>query len=214
VAEFTCQNCGVSFTLSDEVLARYEGWTPRWCRECKPASGRSTGTAKPRRKKTANGPMMTVAEVIERYTEGPDCGVFTDGGSVPNPGPGGWGAVYVVKGEVIDRAYGHDPDTTNNRMEFTAFTNGIGLVPAGTEATVYCDSKLVVQTVTEWAAGWEQRGWKRRTGPIKNLDLVKPAYFGLRNRPELRVEWLAAHAGYLWNEYADALSTAWRRDEL
>lgn len=136
--------------------------------------------------------------------------MFTDGGSVPNPGPGGWGAVYVVDGEIVGEAAGHDPDTTNNRMEFTALIEGMGLVPAGSVTTIYSDSKLVVNTVTEWAAGWKRRGWKRKTGPVENLDLVKVAYETYTQRPELTLEWIPAHSGDRWNEYADALATRWR----
>jgi len=28
------------------------------------------------------------------------------------------------------------------------------------------------------------------------------------------LQWIPAHSGYKWNEYADALSTAYLRDEL
>lgn len=157
---------------------------------------------------------LTLAQVLERYDAGPDTGVFTDGSTNPNPGPGGWGAVYVVAGEVIAQDHGHEPQTTNNRMELRALLAGIELVPEGTPAVVYSDSNLVVRSVTEWAAGWEARGWKRKTGPVENLDLVRPAYERLQQRPELEVRWIKAHAGNRWNEYADGLATAYARDEL
>jgi ribonuclease HI len=150
--------------------------------------------------------------VLEKFTAGPSTGIFTDGGSVPNPGPGGWGAVYVSEGEIIAQAHGHDPDTTNNRMELTAVIEATKLVPEGTPVTVYADSRLAINTVAEWAAGWEKRGWKRKSGPVENLDLVKPAYYAFRRRPELRLEWIAAHSGYRWNEYADALANRWRME--
>ena len=47
---------------------------------------------------------------------------------------------------------------------------------------------------------------------MENLDLVKTAYYSFRRRPELRREWIAAHSGYRWNEYADALANRWRLD--
>ena len=78
---------------------------------------------------------------------------------------------------------------------------------------VYTDSRLAVQTITEWAAGWERRGWKRKTGPVENLDLVQEAYRIYRSRPELELQWIAAHSGARWNEYADALAGAWRLGE-
>lgn len=143
--------------------------------------------------------------------DGPTTGVFTDGGSVPNPGPGGWGVVYVTDNEIVTERSGHDPDTTNNRMELTALIEALEVIPEGTELTVYSDSHLSVQTITEWAAGWEKRGWKRKSGPVENLDLVKRAFYGYRRRPELKLEWIKAHVGYRWNEYADELASRWRQ---
>ena len=158
--------------------------------------------------------LLTLAEVRDRYSAGPQAGVFTDGGSVPNPGPGGWGAVYVVDGEVVAERHGYEPDTTNNRMELVALIEGCDLVPEGTASTIYSDSNLAVQSMNSWAAGWERRGWKRKTGPIKNLELVQELYFKLQSRPELELRWIKAHDGSLWNEYADSLANAWRRSEL
>lgn len=186
---FTCATCGASFTLPRSVLDRYPGWVPRRCRDC-----RATNT--PQEPGRSDGD--------------PETGVFTDGGASPNPGPGGWGAVYVVEGRIQGEASGHDPDTTNNRMELTALIEGMRLVPEGTPTTIYSDSNLVVRTINEWASGWEQRGWKRRSGPVENLDLVKRAYGDFRRRPELTLRWIKAHAGFTWNEYADQLANAWR----
>jgi ribonuclease HI len=137
-------------------------------------------------------------------------GIFTDGGASPNPGPGGWGAVYVVDGAIVAERHGHDPDTTNNRMELTALIEGAALVPEGTPTTVYSDSNLAVRTINEWAAGWEKRGWKRKTGPVENLDLVQRAYRTYRKRPDLTLQWVKGHAGVRWNEYADELANRWR----
>ncbi len=120
--------------------------------------------------------------------EDPHTGVFTDGSAVPNPGPGGWGVVYVVDDEVVAERSGHDPDTTNNRMELTALVEALDVIPEGMPMTVYSDSNLAVRTITEWAAGWEKRGWKRKSGPVENLDLVKKAYLGYRRRPETRAQ--------------------------
>ena len=140
----------------------------------------------------------------------PLTGVFTDGSSVPNPGPGGWGVVYVIDDEIIAERHGHDPDTTNNRMELTALLEALDVVPEGEAAIVYSDSNLAVRTINEWAAGWEKRGWKRKSGPVENLDLVKKVYTGYKRRPELELRWIKAHVGFKWNEYADQLAGRWR----
>ena len=142
---------------------------------------------------------------------GPDTGVFTDGGATPNPGPGGWGVVWVEQGVIRGERHGHDPDTTNNRMELTALWEALKLVPAGTPVTVHADSELVVNTFTKWANSWKRNGWKRKTGPIKNLDLVQAIHEVIEKRPEVSLIWVPAHAGWRWNEYADSLAGAWSR---
>lgn len=187
---FTCQTCGNDFTLPQHTLDRYPGWSPKECRSCRDTSPST-------RAPTASG-------------DDPQTGVFTDGGCVPNPGPGGWGAVYVVDSEIVAERHGHDLDTTNNRMELTALIEGSRLVPEGTAVTVYSDSNLAVRTINEWAAGWEARGWKRKTGPVENVDLVRQAYGVYRKRPELDLRWIKAHVGFTWNEYADGLANRWR----
>ena len=209
MSEPVCVDCGEPFTVPADVQARYPGWTPKRCRRC---HARHSGGGASRA--SAREEDHTLAEVLERFDRGPDEGVFTDGAADPNPGPGGWGAVYVVGGEVVDQDHGHEPHTTNNRMELTALLHGVDLVPDGTTATLYTDSKLCYDTLTKWAPGWERRGWRRKTGEIANLDLVKALYEKLRVRPELTLAWIRAHEGTRWNEYADALATAYRRTEL
>jgi ribonuclease HI len=157
---------------------------------------------------------IPVAEVLERFTAGPQTGVFTDGSCSGNPGPGGWGAVRVQDGAIVAERHGSDPATTNNRMELTAMIAGLEMVAPGESASIYSDSQLVVNTLTRWAAGWEQRGWKRREGDVKNLDLVQQAWNLVRERPGVRIEWIKAHDGSRWNEYADALSTAYMRETV
>jgi ribonuclease HI len=154
---------------------------------------------------------LTVQEVLEKYVDGPKTGVFTDGAASPNPGPGGWGAVYVVEDRIIDERWGEEPHTTNNRMELMALRAGIALIPAGTSAIVFTDSQLCVNTFSKWADNWAARNWRRKDGEIKNLELVKEVYYALKQRPELELRWISAHNGQRYNEYADSLATAYRR---
>ena len=140
----------------------------------------------------------------------PEVTLYTDGGCEPNPGPGGYGAVLLHPKKRLETSGGYRL-TTNNRMELVALVAGCRLVPPGTPAILYTDSMLCVNTLTLWAKGWEARGWRRKDGPIKNLELIQELYATLRSRPELEVRWVAAHSGIRWNEYADALATAYRR---
>lgn len=155
---------------------------------------------------------LPLAEVLQRYSEGPDSGIFTDGSSRPNPGPGGWGVVFVREGRIISEMNGYNPDTTNNRMELTALIEGLKLSGQNDRLDLYTDSELCVNTFTKWADSWARNGWKRKTGPIANIDLVKEAYILYKERPNVNLKWIKAHNGWLWNEYADSLSTAWARD--
>jgi ribonuclease HI len=107
---------------------------------------------------------------------------------------------------------GSDPHTTNNRMELTAMIAGLEMLPLDAEIRVYTDSKLIVDTLTSWAEGWKARGWRRKSGPIANLELVQRAFELYEQRPGVTVKWIQAHSGYRWNEYADALATSYRRD--
>ena len=109
---------------------------------------------------------------------------------------------------------GHDPQTTNNRMELTALIEAFRLLPSDAAETVRTDSRLCVDTIESWAPKWERAGWKRKAGPIKNLELVQELLALRRARPGCQLQWIAAHSGHRWNEYADSLSTAWQRDEL
>ena len=220
---FQCTVCGTDFDLPQGVLDKYPGWTPKFCREHQPkkAGGGSKGGGRSKGGRGGAGrgaslreENLTTADVLAKYEGGPDLGVFTDGSSIPNPGPGGWGAVWVEGGEVVAQRHGHDPDTTNNRMELTALIEAFKMLPEDAAITIFTDSRLCVDTITKWAPGWEKKGWKKKSGPIKNLELVQELLALYRAHPDCALEWIAAHSGNRWNEYADSLATAWRRDEL
>jgi ribonuclease HI len=150
--------------------------------------------------------------VLAAHTRGPDTGIFTDGSCQGNPGPGGWGAVRVDRGAIVAQEHGYDPSTTNNRMELLAMIAGLRMATPDESVDVYSDSQLVVNTLTKWAKSWRKNGWKRKDGEVKNLDLVQQAFALHEERPNARVQWIRAHDGSRWNEYADALSTAHLRD--
>jgi ribonuclease HI len=218
---FRCQRCDRSFDVPQATLDKYPSWQPKTCLRCrKPQtaagqSARRISTPTERRavntrSEAADG-TLTLEEVLQTYTDGPTSGVFTDGAAHPNPGPGGWGAVYVIDNQIISQGHGSEPHTTNNRMELTALIAGFQLVPVGQPAVVMTDSQLCVDTINTWAAGWERNGWKRKGGEIKNLDLVKELYRLAREHPQIELRWIKSHNGYRWNEYADALATAYRR---
>ena len=157
------------------------------------------------------GELLSPEEVLARHSAGPKTGVFTDGSCEGNPGPGGWGAVWVEDDEIVREGYGSDPATTNNRMELRALIEAYRWLPEDSTLQVYSDSQLCVRTINEWAPGWKARGWRRKKGEIANLDLVRELYELAGAHPGVKLVWIAAHAGSRWNEYADALATTYLR---
>ncbi len=154
---------------------------------------------------------LSPEEVLERFHGGPTSGLFTDGSCEGNPGPGGWGVVWVENNRIRAQKNGVEAKTTNNRMELTALIEAFAMLPPDADVTVYSDSELCVKTINEWAAGWEARGWRRKTGEIKNLELVKKLYALARAHPKAQLRWIRAHDGSRWNEYVDALASAYMR---
>ena len=151
-------------------------------------------------------PHLRPKDVLARHRGGPTSGVFTDGSCQGNPGPGGWGVVWVASDRILAERCGGDPATTNNRMELRALVEAYRMLPTSATVHVYSDSQLCVRTINEWAPGWAARGWRRKTGPIANLELVRELYDLAQNHRSVQLHWIAAHAGSRWNEYADALA--------
>jgi len=67
--------------------------------------------------------------------------IYTDGACIPNPGPGGWGAVLRWGADEKDLCGGEASSTTNNRMELMAPIQALeSLTRAPLPVLVYTDS--------------------------------------------------------------------------
>ena len=122
----------------------------------------------------------------------------TDGSASPNPGPGGF--AVIENGEPV--ALGsEDGDTTNIRMEGRALIAAMKIA-LGDECEIYTDSEFWINVITKWAPGWEAKGWIKKGGEIKNLDLVKEAY-ALHQKSDAKLIWVRGHVGDVGNELAD-----------
>ena len=101
---------------------------------------------------------------------------FTDGSSLGNPGPGGWGAVLISPtfDEVIELG-GSSAKTTNNEMELTAIVSVLTYAVNNTlPLHIFTDSQYAINGITKWVAGWIKNGWKTKAGdPVKNMFLFK-----------------------------------------
>jgi len=141
--------------------------------------------------------------------------VWTDGACRRNPGPGGWAAIVVAPGAAPVELTGGHPATTNNRMEYTAALEGLRSLPAGSRACVVTDSRLMLDSMTKWIAGWKRKGFKTAAGkPVANQDLVLALDAEIARHTAVRWHWVrghetgAAHAHKALNDRADQLAVA------
>jgi ribonuclease HI len=142
--------------------------------------------------------------------------IWTDGACRGNPGPGGWAAIVVPAGggEPTELS-GGEAHTTNNRMEYAAALNGLKHLPPGSRACIVTDSKLMLDSMTKWIAGWKRKGWKTASGdPVKNQDLVKALEAEIARHDDIRWHWVKGHetgdehAYKAFNDRADRLAVA------
>ena len=123
--------------------------------------------------------------------------LWTDGSASPNPGPGGF--AVMENGKPV--RLGAENPSTNIRMEAMALIAAYKIAKPGDK--IMTDSEFWVNVVTKWAAGWKSNGWTKKSGPIKNLELVKELYELYLNNPDVILEWTRGHVGTEGNELAD-----------
>jgi ribonuclease HI len=136
--------------------------------------------------------------------------VWTDGACSGNPGPGGWAAIVIPPdgGDPVELS-GGDPQTTNNRMEFTAAIEGLRSLPDGADVLITTDSRLLIDSMTKWLAGWKRKNFKTAAGkPVKNQDLILALEAEIARMGSVDWDWVRGHADSELNERADELAVA------
>lgn len=131
---------------------------------------------------------------------------FTDGACKGNPGPGGWGVVLRM-GSHEKELSGHDPQTTNNRMELTAVIRALDALKEPCHVALHTDSRYVIDGITKWIFGWQKNGWiNSQKKPVLNADLWQQL---LESRRRHRIDWIwvKGHDGHPENERADRLAS-------
>lgn len=131
--------------------------------------------------------------------------IYTDGACEPNPGPGGWAALLITSSQEKELS-GSDPNTTNNRMELTAAVQALGALSQPCRVDLYTDSEYLRRGITEWLPDWRQRGWKRKTGKLANIDLWQALELALE-RHDIRWHWVKGHSSDRFNQRVDRLAS-------
>ena len=139
--------------------------------------------------------------------------IYTDGGCLGNPGPGGYGVVLIY-GTKRKELSGGFRRTTNNRMELMAAIRGLEALKHPCRVTLYSDSEYVVNAMKQgWARRWRDNGWRRnKKDKAVNPDLWE-RLLQLCETHQVSFQWVRGHAGTPENERCDELAQAAARGE-
>ncbi len=134
-----------------------------------------------------------------------------------NPGGGG-GLIEARSGNRrIQRRdfFIHSPGTTNNRMALSGAIAALQLLArkgARMHGLVVSDSEYLVRGMREWVPGWMVRGWKRKGGPIENLELWQTLVESAKVH-DVQWTWVRGHRDHPKNTYADHLAVTAAREQ-
>lgn len=157
----------------------------------------------------------------ERTDPKPEVTIYTDGGSEPNPGKGGWGAVLLYEnatGRHEKEISGAANNATNNRMEIMAMLEALKALKRPCHVLVITDSEYLKYAVGRWRDGapskppgwiatWHKLGWRRHKGALKNVDLWQEMWELCARQKSIKMKWVRAHDGDHYNERCHDLAT-------
>ena len=131
--------------------------------------------------------------------------IYTDGGCLGSPGPGGYGAVLLT-GHQRQEIAGGFRLTNNTRMELMAALQALKRLKDPSIVRLYSDSKVLVE-------GMQKRLGQRRTHDLKRFGYEEGADTDLWERlieacaqHEVTFVWVKGHAGNKENARCDRLS--------
>ena len=140
--------------------------------------------------------------------------IYCDGACSGNPGPGGWGAIVGILQKQVVELGGYQPQTTNNQMELRGAIEAIRSVEnQDGSIMMLTDSVYVIRGITQWAYGWQKRGWMTAEGkPVSNREyweeLVSVVAKRKRSFPANKINWIfvRGHTGIKGNERCDEIA--------
>jgi ribonuclease HI len=129
-----------------------------------------------------------------------------NGTEPPNPG-GNAALIEVPAGDSLARwdFFECSPNTTNQKM---ALAGAIAVLEwlrrrwQRVDAVYVSDSEYLTKGMSEWVKDWQARGWKRKAGPVENLELWQKLVQAAAGHT-VQWRWVRGHAGHAKNEYAN-----------
>ena len=117
---------------------------------------------------------------------------------------------------------------TNNKCELLAVKLALDVVLSMENykqfhIQIFTDSEYLINTLTKWSHTWEKNNWKKKGGPIKNLELIQAIR---KQMGSLRIQFihvkahtklkhpLHSYQGQVWygNKMADQLANSAARE--
>ena len=125
--------------------------------------------------------------------------IFSDGSSLGNPGPGGYGVIMRWKNEEIKISQGYR-ETTNNRMELLGPIEALSKLKKPEEVVITTDSRYVIDGIEK---GWAKK-WKKNKA--LNADLWDRLLDLCEFHQKIEFVWVKGHKGHAENELCDLLA--------
>jgi len=169
------------------------------------SSTRSTSSGKP-----SGGTIRSEREIAKS-----DIDIYCDGACSPNPGKSGTGVAVYHQGKIHSLWYGaYNANGTNNTAELIGMLQAFKLAKAYIDKNpdktiqVLSDSKYSIDSITKWATGWKNKGWKKANGEvIKNPELVKACYTIYQEiKRNISISHVKGHANIEGNELSDRMA--------
>jgi ribonuclease HI len=141
-----------------------------------------------------------------------DVTIYCDGGCTPNPGKAGSGVAVYRNDKLSQLWYGlYEEMGTNNTAELGALYQSLLIAQKeaqnGNTVEIKCDSMYSINCIKTWAISWEKKGWTKKGGEIKNLEIIKLAYHLYNSiKKDVTLSHIKAHAGFEGNELADRMT--------
>ena len=135
--------------------------------------------------------------------------IFTDGGCIGNPGPGGWAAILQYDGNTKELS-GRFRQTTNNRMELRAAIEALETLSRPCLVEIHTDSQYLRNGITQWIHNWQRNNWRTAAKqPVKNQDLWRRLLTAIERHQlagGVAWHWTKGHASDALNNRCDVLA--------
>ncbi|MGB1197395.1 MAG: ribonuclease H family protein [Thalassotalea sp.] len=173
------------------------------------------GTGSSTAKRTSSLGNAPVAPAIKA-----DVQIYCDGACSPNPGKSGTGVAVYQQKKLTDLWYGlYNANGTNNTAELNGLLASFKLakqyLATNEHVQILSDSKYSIDSITKWASGWKNKGWKKANGEaIKNPELVQACYtLYLEIKSKITVSHVKGHANNEGNELSDRMAVHARKQK-